>query len=369
MSSPQLDPQRSPDSSDWRADHARAWQQLTQSVAELLAAGQRCGAAMIWNARSTPGESFVFAVAAGLIFNLVLSLVWTGAAAAGDLRLTHPRTTVWLLAGLAVANSGILILLKQIQILDSNDSTSSGSITATSANQSAMQRELRALLAATIHGLPAATVICVLPIVISGIALWPDSNWIFAEAVVLVISLLSVASSPSTQAEPHLVFESRTVGESVKAAESNSQTKPSVSEDDPAIENPAEPIRLEHLDERPVRQQTWQQSEEELRIEGDETVRFAPGQRVSVVHLVFHPPLPQTPEFYVELDADANADADSNAIGDADMRLKIAGVYPHGVRIEARRSGSDVSPVAQRFNYVAVCQSSRDASPSESAVA
>lgn len=79
-------------------------------------------------------------------------------------------------------------------------------------------------------------------------------------------------------------------------------------------------------------------------LQGGTVVDFASGQKQAIVHVAFCPPFTGTPE--IECDSD-----DDDA-----CRLKVAAVYPYGVRIELKRAES-AAPARVRIRYAA-CGSS-----------
>lgn len=87
------------------------------------------------------------------------------------------------------------------------------------------------------------------------------------------------------------------------------------------------------------------------RLQGGTVVELTIGQKQAVVHLAFCPPFAATPEF----ECDSGDDSAS--------RLKVAAIYPYGVRIEIKRSEACQSPTSVKIRYTAVLR----ANPSNAA--
>ena len=77
-------------------------------------------------------------------------------------------------------------------------------------------------------------------------------------------------------------------------------------------------------------------------IEGTIRVVFEPGQKRAHLHVPFNPPLPGVPEVEVE------------AVGDEDLRLKVAVRQSYGIRIEARRTET-ADRLVTDVGFAAVC--------------
>lgn len=83
--------------------------------------------------------------------------------------------------------------------------------------------------------------------------------------------------------------------------------------------------------------------------EGWMRVSFLAGQREATIHVSFCPPLPGSPEIETE-------DLDG-----ADLEIRVASVFPFGLRLSARRSGSTLEPQAARIGFVATAVANRRA--------
>lgn len=84
-------------------------------------------------------------------------------------------------------------------------------------------------------------------------------------------------------------------------------------------------------------------------IEGWVRIQFAEGQRETLVHVAFCPPLAGNPELETE---------DLDGVG---LEIRVAAVFPFGARISVRRSGSLNERHLDRVGFVAHSQSNRRA--------
>lgn len=78
-------------------------------------------------------------------------------------------------------------------------------------------------------------------------------------------------------------------------------------------------------------------------IQGSTRAHFAAGEKQTVAHLAFIPPLSGMPEFACELADDCNA------------RVKLVAAYPYGIRIELKRADC-VPPMTVEIRYTASSQ-------------
>lgn len=76
-------------------------------------------------------------------------------------------------------------------------------------------------------------------------------------------------------------------------------------------------------------------------IEGWMRVSFQSGQREATIHVSFCPPLPGSPAIETE------------DLEGADLEIRAASVFPFGLRMTARRSGSTQEPQVARIGFVA----------------
>ena len=91
-------------------------------------------------------------------------------------------------------------------------------------------------------------------------------------------------------------------------------------------------------------------------IEGSVRVLFSAGQRLASVHVPFSPPFAVAPQVECELNSEEDA------------RWKVSVVYPYGMRIELKRSGSSADAEVE-LNYSAVCGTVRGQAPQNSKMA
>lgn len=84
-------------------------------------------------------------------------------------------------------------------------------------------------------------------------------------------------------------------------------------------------------------------------IEGWVRIHFAEGQRETVVHVAFCPPLAGSPELETE---------DLEGVG---LEIRVAAVFPFGARLSVRRSGSLEDRHSDRVGFVAQSQANRRA--------
>lgn len=84
-------------------------------------------------------------------------------------------------------------------------------------------------------------------------------------------------------------------------------------------------------------------------IEGWMRVTFLSGQREATIHVSFCPPLAGSPEIETE------------DLEGADLEIRVASVFPFGLRITARRSGSPQEPQVARIGFVATAAANRRA--------
>ena len=78
-------------------------------------------------------------------------------------------------------------------------------------------------------------------------------------------------------------------------------------------------------------------------IEGEIAVVLATGQKLAVVHVPFVPALAARPQVECRVDIDS----------DAQVRFKVASINSYGIRIEIRRSGSDIAETSMRLCFTA----------------
>jgi len=78
-----------------------------------------------------------------------------------------------------------------------------------------------------------------------------------------------------------------------------------------------------------------------ISLEGVTLADFAAGQSRSTIHLSFCPALPATPQLECE------------AVDDAEVRLKVAAIYPHGARIELTRPPRETGAAVVAIGYFA----------------
>lgn len=76
-------------------------------------------------------------------------------------------------------------------------------------------------------------------------------------------------------------------------------------------------------------------------IEGEITVVMASGQKLAVVHVPFVPPLAARPQIECRVD------------NGSPVRIKVASINSYGIRIEIRRSGSDIAETSMRLCFTA----------------
>ena len=84
-------------------------------------------------------------------------------------------------------------------------------------------------------------------------------------------------------------------------------------------------------------------------IEGWMRVTFFSGQREATIHVSFCPPLAGSPEIETE------------DLEGADLEIRVASVFPFGLRMTARRSGSPREPQVARIGFVATATANRRA--------
>ena len=110
-------------------------------------------------------------------------------------------------------------------------------------------------------------------------------------------------------------------------------------DDDDELDEPTDGL----VTQRMTRQTLPDGTEE---IEGSVRVLFATGQRTVSVHVPFSPPFAVAPQVECEL------------VSDEDVRSKVSVVYPYGIRIELKRSGSDADAEVE-LSYSAICEHSK----------
>ena len=84
-------------------------------------------------------------------------------------------------------------------------------------------------------------------------------------------------------------------------------------------------------------------------IEGWMRATFLAGQREATIHVSFCPPLSGSPEIETE-------DLDGS-----ELEIRVASIFPFGLRMTARRSGSTREPQAARIGFVATAATTRRA--------